>query len=129
MALKVFNVIKKKENTFDFTQENPNNLDIIKIYLKDLDGAQYTVKIFVEEDTTLMDILKRLDFPMGHCGGMALCASCHCYVEGQIKLLNKSEEEEDMLDQLHNSDENSRLTCQVLIKKELDGLVIRMPSN
>ena len=129
MELKGFNVIKKEKNTFDFTQENPNNLDIIKIYLKDSDGEQYTVKIFVEEDTTLMDILKRLDFPMGHCGGMALCASCHCYVEGQIKLLNKSEEEEDMLDQLHNSDESSRLTCQVLIKKELDGLVIRMPSN
>jgi len=129
VELKGFNVIKKEKNTFDFTQENPNNLDIIKIYLKDSDGEQYTVKIFVEEDTTLMDILKRLDFPMGHCGGMALCASCHCYVEGQIKLLNKSEEEEDMLDQLHNSDESSRLTCQVLIKKELDGLVIRMPSN
>ncbi len=127
MELKGFNVIKKEKNTFDFTQENPNNLDIIKIYLKDLDGTQYTVKIFVEEDTTLMDILKRLDFPMGHCGGMALCASCHCYIEGQIKLLNKSEE--DMLDQLHNSDENSRLACQVLIKKELDGLVIRIPSN
>ena len=127
MELKGFNVIKKEGNTFDFTQENPNNLDVIKIYLKDPDGAQYTVKIFVEEDTTLMDILKRLDFPMGHCGGMALCASCHCYIEGQIKLLNKSEE--DMLDQLHNSDENSRLACQVLIKKELDGLVIRIPSN
>tara|TARA_A100001011_G_scaffold329519_1_gene354812 strand:+ start:232 stop:615 length:384 start_codon:yes stop_codon:yes gene_type:complete len=127
VELKGFNVIKKEKNTFDFTQENPNNLDIIKIYLKDLDGTQYTVKIFVEEDTTLMDILKRLDFPMGHCGGMALCASCHCYIEGQIKLLNKSEE--DMLDQLHNSDENSRLACQVLIKKELDGLVIRIPSN
>jgi len=127
VELKGFNVIKKEGNTFDFTQENPNNLDVIKIYLKDPDGAQYTVKIFVEEDTTLMDILKRLDFPMGHCGGMALCASCHCYIEGQIKLLNKSEE--DMLDQLHNSDENSRLACQVLIKKELDGLVIRIPSN
>ena len=129
MELKGFNVIKKEKNTFDFTQENPNNLDTIKIYLKGSDGDEYTVKIFVEEDTNLMDILKRLDFPMGHCGGMALCASCHCYVESHIKLLHKSEEEENMLDQLHNSDENSRLTCQVRITKELDGLVIRMPSN
>ena len=62
---------------------------------------------------------------MGNCGGMALCASCHCHVTHEKSLNKLSKEEEDMLDQLHNSDINfSRLICQIPVNKNLDGIVL-----
>jgi len=65
------------------------------------------------------------------CGGSCACATCHVYVDekGFIKLPKKDSAEEDMLDMAHEPKKFSRLSCQLSVTNELDGLVVKMPSK
>jgi len=65
------------------------------------------------------------------CGGSCACATCHVYVDTKWfdKLPNKESAEEDMLDMAHEPNKFSRLTCQITITDDLDGLVVKMPSK
>ena len=65
------------------------------------------------------------------CGGSCACATCHVYVDEKWfdKLPKKENAEEDMLDMSHQSNKFSRLTCQITVTDELDGLVVKMPSK
>lgn len=75
----------------------------------------------------LMELCKSYDLPVkGTCGGMALCASCHVYVESDHELPEQSDAELDMLDQAFFVQENSRLGCQIRLADALDGLVARL---
>ena len=106
------------------------NLDDISINIIDLDGVKHIIKTPVNVDLTLMDVLREQGFPMGHCGGMALCASCHCYIEHDEDISDLSTDEKVMLDQLHNSDVNqSRLICQIPCNKIVDGITIKIVKN
>ena len=64
-------------------------------------------------------------------GGSCACATCHVYVDEKWfdKLPKKENAEEDMLDMAHQSNKFSRLTCQITVTDELDGLVVKMPSK
>ncbi|MET0283562.1 MAG: 2Fe-2S iron-sulfur cluster-binding protein [Polyangiales bacterium] len=66
---------------------------------------------------------------IGDCGGNCSCATCHGYVDADwlAKLEPVGENEEIMLDGVMNQEKNSRLTCQIKLKRELNGLVIRLP--
>jgi 2Fe-2S ferredoxin len=57
---------------------------------------------------------------------MALCASCHVYIESDHELNVQSAEEDDMLDQAFFVKQNSRLGCQIRLNDELEGLVVRL---
>lgn len=71
----------------------------------------------------LMEVCKAHELPVeGTCGGMALCASCQCYVESDQPLPEMSEDEEAMLAEAFYVKDNSRLTCQIPITPELEGL-------
>jgi 2Fe-2S ferredoxin len=63
------------------------------------------------------------------CGGSAACATCHVYVtrEWMERLPAPSENEATMLEFVVNPDESSRLSCQITVKEELNGLVVRIP--
>ena len=65
------------------------------------------------------------------CGGSCACATCHVYVDGKWfnKLPNKESAEEDMLDMAFEPKSSSRLSCQLTVFDELDGLVVNMPSK
>ena len=65
------------------------------------------------------------------CGGSMACATCHVYVDEKWfdKLQKKDEGEEDMLDMAYQPNKFSRLSCQLLVSDELDGLILRMPSK
>ena len=65
------------------------------------------------------------------CGGSMACATCHVYVDEKWfnKLQKKEEGEEDMLDMAYLPNKFSRLSCQLLVSDELDGLIVRMPSK
>tara|TARA_Y100000590_G_scaffold124834_1_gene142833 strand:+ start:540 stop:860 length:321 start_codon:yes stop_codon:yes gene_type:complete len=65
------------------------------------------------------------------CGGSCACATCHVYVDEKWfdKLPNKENAEEDMLDMAFEPKKFSRLTCQIVVTDELDGLVVKMPSK
>tara|TARA_B100000029_G_scaffold382224_1_gene377456 strand:+ start:54 stop:374 length:321 start_codon:yes stop_codon:yes gene_type:complete len=65
------------------------------------------------------------------CGGSMACATCHVYVQEKwLNKLNKIEDaEQDMLDMAFEPKKNSRLSCQILISNELDGLVVTTPKR
>ena len=65
------------------------------------------------------------------CGGSMACATCHVYVDEKWfdKLKKKDEDEEDMLDMAYQPNKFSRLSCQLIVSNELDGLIVRMPSK
>ena len=75
----------------------------------------------------MMELCKSAELPVeGTCGGMAMCASCHCYVESDHDLPGMSDEEEDMLDEAFFVQDNSRLCCQLPLRDELDELIVRL---
>ena len=65
------------------------------------------------------------------CGGGMACATCHVYVtEDWFDRLPKKEDgEEDMLDMAFEPKKNSRLSCQLIVSDEIDGLVVNIPSK
>ncbi len=65
------------------------------------------------------------------CGGSMACATCHVYVKEDWfnKLPKKEDGEEDMLDMAYEPKKNSRLSCQILVSDQLDGLVVDLPEK
>ncbi len=102
----------------------------IKVNIIDINDDKHIITVPLNTELSLMDVVKNAGFSMGNCGGMALCASCHCYVSNNIILNQKTDAEEDMLDQLHNSNiEKSRLICQIPISEELNGIILKIVKN
>ncbi|KFZ31665.1 reductase [Pseudidiomarina salinarum] len=94
-------------------------------------GAQFEVDVEVGENVMQAAVDNMIDGILGECGGVLSCATCHCYVDPdwQDKLPPASEQEEDMLDMVVDPKENSRLSCQLEMTEELDGLVVRLPRS
>ena len=65
------------------------------------------------------------------CGGGMACATCHVYVKDKWfnKINKKSEGEDDMIDQAHEPKKNSRLSCQIQVSQEIDGLEVHLPEK
>ena len=65
------------------------------------------------------------------CGGACACATCHVYVDEKWfdKLKKKDEAEQDMLDMAFEPNKFSRLSCQISVSNELDGLAVKIPSK
>ena len=65
------------------------------------------------------------------CGGSMACATCHVYVKEEWfnKLPKKEDGEEDMIDMAHKPNKFSRLSCQLTVSNELDGLVVQLPEK
>ncbi len=95
----------------------------ITITLIDREGTEHLLLAPTDMAMNLMEVCKAHELPVeGTCGGMALCASCQCYVESDQPLPEMSEDEEAMLAEAFYVKDNSRLTCQIPITPELEGL-------
>jgi ferredoxin, 2Fe-2S len=92
-----------------------------------------THEIAAETGFTVMETAIRNSVPgiTAECGGACACATCHVYVDDAWKAATgaPSQMEEDMLDFAHDVRPNSRLSCQIKVKPELDGLVLRIPEK
>lgn len=100
---------------------------MVNIKVIDREGEEHQLEAPTDMAMNLMEVCKAYELPVeGTCGGMALCASCHCYVESDHELSTPSDDEEDMLDQAFFVEDNSRLSCQIRIKDSLEGLVVRL---
>ena len=100
---------------------------IITLKVTDREGAAHELEAPTDMDFNVMEIMRASGLPVeGTCGGMALCASCHCYVNSGHDLNDPSEDEEDMLDQAFFVEDNSRLTCQIKISDDIDGLELQL---
>ena len=101
--------------------------DVIKVTVIDREGNSHELEDPTDMNMNMMELCKSAELPVeGTCGGMAMCASCHMYVESDHELPDSSDDEEDMLDQAFFVEENSRLGCQLYLKNELDGLVVKL---
>ena len=94
-------------------------------------GKLHTIE--VENGLTVMEGAVQNNIPGidADCGGGMACATCHVYVKDEWfdKINKMNEGEEDMLDQAFEPKKNSRLSCQITISDELDGLVVNLPSK
>ena len=100
----------------------------LHIYVTDLEGVEH--KLPALQGWRVMEIIKDAGLPIkAECGGACACATWHVYVDDAWieKLYPKAEEEEDMLDEAFEIDENrSRLSCQILMSKALNGLKLSL---
>ena len=97
----------------------------IRIYVTDREGKRHELIAPTDMQMNLMEVCKAYELPVeGTCGGMALCASCQCYVESSHPLPERADDEEAMLAEAFHVKDTSRLGCQILMTTELDGLEI-----
>jgi 2Fe-2S ferredoxin len=100
---------------------------MISIEIIDRVGELHVVEAPTDMGLNLMELCKAAELPVeGTCGGMALCASCQCYLLSDHALPDKSEAEEDMLNEAFFVQENSRLGCQIHLSDEINGLKIEL---
>ena len=100
---------------------------MIKITVIDREDQPHELEAPTDMNMNLMEVCRAYELPVeGTCGGMALCSTCHVYIKSDHDLPDLSDDEEDMLDQAFFVDDNSRLGCQLRIKDELNGLVVRL---
>jgi 2Fe-2S ferredoxin len=94
------------------------------------DGTSHSVE--AEIGATVMETALKNGVTgiVAECGGSCTCATCHVYVDKEWfeKLPPRSEDEEDQLDAAFDVRANSRLSCQIVVSEELEGLVVRTPS-
>ena len=102
-----------------------------KIIYKDNQGNSKTIE--VEKGLSVMEGAIQNNIPGidADCGGSMACATCHVYVEEKwLDKLPKPEEAEiDMIDMAFEPKKNSRLSCQLIVSDELDGLKVTTPSQ
>jgi ferredoxin len=99
----------------------------ITIYIKDRKGNKHTLLAPTDMAMNLMEICKAYELPVeGICGGMAMCASCQCYILSDHELPEMSTEEDAMLAETFYVKENSRLGCQIPITKNINKLYIEL---
>lgn len=101
--------------------------NIVNITVIDREGVAHQLEGPTDMNMNVMELCKAHELPVeGTCGGMALCASCQCYLESDHELTEQSDDELDMLDQALHVQDNSRLGCQIPLTESLEGLVVRL---
>lgn len=102
----------------------------IKIKITDRDGVLHELDAPTDMNMNLMEVVRSYELApegtIGICGGMAMCASCQCYVISAHDLPEKSDDEEAMLSEAFNVEDNSRLGCQIHITESLEGLEVAL---
>ena len=102
----------------------------IKIKITDREGVTHEVEAPTDMNMNLMEVVRSYELApegtIGICGGMAMCASCQCYVKSNHELPEKSDDEDAMLAEAFNVEDNSRLGCQLHITEDMDGLEVEL---
>ena len=101
-----------------------------ELHINVIDQDGETHKVPALTGWRVMEIIRDNDLPIrAECGGAGACATCHVYIDRQWteKLLLPDSEEEYMLDSVDGFDpQRSRLSCQILMRDELDGMVVTL---
>ena len=94
-------------------------------------GTEHTIEVKTGQSVMEGAVKHNIPGIDADCGGACACATCHVYVDEAwvSKTGEKSAMEESMLDFAENVEPNSRLSCQIKVTDELDGLTVRMPES
>ena len=102
----------------------------VNITIIDREGVAHKVQAPTDMAMNLMEVVRSYELApegtIGICGGMAMCASCQCYVLSDTRLPEMQDDEEAMLAEAFYVKENSRLGCQLPITQELEGLEVEL---
>jgi 2Fe-2S ferredoxin len=99
----------------------------ITVTIIDREGEAHELIAPTDMSMNIMELCKSYELPVkGECGGMAMCATCQCYLESETDLPEQSDAELDMLDQAFYVKSNSRLGCQIHISEDIDGIDLRL---
>jgi ferredoxin len=99
----------------------------INVTIIDREGNSHELVGPTDMSMNIMELCKAYELPvLGECGGMAMCATCQCYLESDTPLDDQSDAELDMLDQAFFVKSTSRLGCQIQLSEEIDGIVLRL---
>lgn len=102
----------------------------ILIKITDREGIVHEVQAPTDMNLNIMELVRMYELApegtIGICGGMAMCASCQCYVLNDIEIPEKGDDEDAMLSEAFNVKPNSRLGCQIHITEKLEGLEIEL---
>lgn len=105
-------------------------IEDILIKITDREGTVHEVQAPTDMNLNIMELVRMYELApegtLGICGGMAMCASCQCYVLNDIEIPEKGDDEEAMLSEAFNVKPNSRLGCQIHITEKLEGLEIEL---
>lgn len=102
----------------------------ITLKITDREGNLFEIEAPTDMNMTLMEVIRAYsiaeDGEIGVCGGMAMCASCQCYVqnEEEVVLPKMGDEEQAMLSEAFYVKPNSRLGCQIPVTSQIDGLKV-----
>ncbi|WP_029728631.1 2Fe-2S iron-sulfur cluster-binding protein [Sphingomonas sp. UNC305MFCol5.2] len=102
---------------------------MIRVRFVAADGTEGR-EVEAEEGAVLLEVAQNAGQPLeGTCEGQMSCSTCHVVVDAKdyARLPRASEEEEDMLDLAIGATRTSRLACQIVLTRDLDGLTVRMP--
>ncbi len=101
--------------------------------IKFIEADGSTIEVNVNEGTTLMQAAVDNMVPgiLGDCGGSGSCGTCHCFIEKArcLELPQPDEDEQAMLEMMTNRQLNSRLSCQIDVKRSLAGLEVYLPEE
>lgn len=102
----------------------------VNIKITDRDGQVHNIEAPTDMAMNLMEVIRSYELApegtVGVCGGMAMCASCQCYIVSDHELNEMGDEEEAMLSEAFDVKENSRLGCQIPITEILEGLELEI---
>ena len=99
----------------------------MKVYVTDQGGREHALDGI--EGWRLMEVIRDHQLPIkAECGGACACATCHVYVDGKwlARLHPATPEETDQLDNAFEVQDNSRLSCQIILSEALDGLSVTL---
>lgn len=102
----------------------------MKIKVTDQSGVCHELEAI--EGWRVMEIIRDYGLPIkAECGGACCCATCHVYVDPEWldRLYPLSDDEDDMLDETFDREENSRLSCQLIMSEDLDGLSVTLANS
>ncbi|CAM3970265.1 MULTISPECIES: 2Fe-2S iron-sulfur cluster-binding protein [Flavobacterium] len=102
----------------------------ITIKITDRNGVLHEVQAPTDMNMNVMELIRSYELAeegtIGVCGGMAMCASCQCYLLNDVLKTERNDDEEAMLSEAYHVKDNSRLGCQIHLVEELDGLEIEI---
>ncbi|RTY91363.1 2Fe-2S iron-sulfur cluster-binding protein [Flavobacterium sp. GT3R68] len=102
----------------------------VTIKITDREGVTHEVEAPTDMNMNIMELIRMYELApegtIGICGGMAMCASCQCYILNDVDLPEMGDEEEAMLSETFHVKSNSRLGCQISITENLSGLEVEL---
>jgi 2Fe-2S ferredoxin len=105
-------------------------MEDVTLFITDRDGVKHEVQAPTDMAMNVMEVIRSYELApegtIGVCGGMAMCASCQCYIENDVALNPMEDDENAMLSEAFNVKENSRLSCQIPVTESLHNLKITL---